>query len=86
MLRKEDFILDDKYFDPKVNTYIEKAYEDGYLSGFDFSLLIQDLLIHDGEYVLDIGNYENVNAEVALRLVKNIKKYPKRWKKYFMVG
>ena len=86
MLRKEDFILHDKYFDPKVNTYIEKAYEDGYLSGFDFSLLIQDLLIHDGEYVLDIGNYENVNAEVALRLAKNIKKHPKRWKKYFMVG
>lgn len=45
MLRKKDFILNDKYFDPKVNTYIEKAYEDGYLSGFDFSLLIQDLLI-----------------------------------------
>lgn len=86
MLRKEDFILNDKYFDTKVNTYIEKAYEDGYLSGFDFSLLIQDLLIQDGGYVLDIGNYENVNAEVALRLVKNIKEHPKRWKKYFMVG
>ena len=86
MIRKEDFILNDKYFDLKVNTYIEKAYEDGYLSGFDFSLLIQDLLIQDGGYVLDVGNYENVNAEVALRLVKNIKEHPKRWKKYFMVG
>lgn len=65
---------------------LDKAYEQGYLSGFDFSLLIQKLLVSEGGWVLDTGNYENVNAEVALRLVKKIKKHPKLWKRFFMVA
>lgn len=48
---------------------LKKAYRQGWLSGFDFSILIQDLLISENGYVIDTGNFENVNAEVALRLV-----------------
>lgn len=65
---------------------LDKAYKQGWLSGFDFSVLIQDLLISEGGYVLDTGNYENVNAEVALRLAKKIKRHPKLWKIFFMVA
>lgn len=64
---------------------LEKAESQGYLSGFDFSLLMQELLISEGGYVIDTGNYENVNAEVALRLAKKIKENPKLWK-FFMVA
>ena len=32
------------------------------------------------------GNWENVNAEVALRLVEKIKKHPILWKHFFMVA
>lgn len=63
-----------------------KAYEQGWLSGFDFSILIQDLLISENGYVIDTGNYENVNAEVALRLAEKIKKHPKLWEWFFMVA
>lgn len=46
---------------------LNKAYNQGWLSGFDFSLLIQDMTISENGYVIDTGNWENVNAEVALK-------------------
>ena len=63
-----------------------KAYKQGWLSGFDFSVLMQEFLVSEDGYVIDTGNYENVNAEVALRLAEKIKKHPKLWKWFFMVA
>ena len=54
--------------------------------GFDFSLLIQDMTISENGYVIDIGNWENVNAEVTLRLTEQIKKHPIIWKLFFMIA
>lgn len=65
---------------------LEKAHNQGWLSGFDFSILIQNMTVSENGYVLDIGNWENVNAEVALRLAENIKKHPILWKMFFMVA
>ena len=70
----------------RVNKLLKKAKDNTYLSGFDFSLLIQDLTISEGGYVLPTGNYENVNAEVALRLVDRINRHPLIWKLFFMVA
>lgn len=63
-----------------------KAYDQGYLSGKDFSIFMQNLLVSENGYVLDTGNYENVNAEVALRLAKKVEKHPILWKLFFMVA
>lgn len=65
---------------------LKRAYEQGWLSGFDFSILIRNLLISENGYVIDIGNWENVNAEVALRLAERIKRHPILWKWFFMVA
>lgn len=65
---------------------LDKAAEKSYLNGFEFSILIQNLLISENGYVIDTGNWENVNAEVALRLVEKIKKHPILWKYFFMVA
>lgn len=65
---------------------LNKAYQQGWLSGFDFSLLIQDITISENGYVIDTGNWENVNAEVALRLAKQIKEHPILWKLFFMIA
>ena len=65
---------------------LDKAYKQGWLSGFDFSVLMHRLLVSENGYVLDTGNYENVNAEVALRLAEKIKRHPKLWKLFFMVA
>ena len=65
---------------------LNKAYQQGWLSGFDFSLLIQDMTISENGYVIDTGNLENVYAEVALRLAEQIKKHPIIWKLFFMVA
>ena len=65
---------------------IYKAYKQGWLSGFDFSVLMHRLLISEDGYVIDTGNYENVNAEIALRLAEKIKQHPKLWKWFFMVA
>ena len=65
---------------------LNKAYNQGWLSGFDFSLLIQDMTISENGYVIDTGNWENINAEVALRLAEQIKKHPIIWKLFFMVS
>ena len=69
----------------KGKEILDKAYQQGYLSGFDFSLLIQDMTISENGYVLGTGNWENVNAEVALRLAEQIKKHPILWKIFFML-
>ncbi len=73
-------------FGIRAKEKLNKAYENGYLNGFDFSVLMQDLLISEGSYVIDTGNYENVNAEVALRLEEKTKKHPILWRLFFMVA
>jgi hypothetical protein len=65
---------------------LQKAKQQGWLSGFDFSILIQRLLVSEHGYVIDTGDWENVNAEVALRLASNIEKHPLIWKLLFMVA
>ena len=70
----------------KGKEILDKAYQQGWLSGFDFSLLIHDMTISENGYVLDTGNWENVNAEVALRLAEQIKKHPILWKLFFMLA
>lgn len=70
----------------KVKEILNKARKQRWLSGFDFSLLIQYMTISENGYVLDTGNWENVNAEVALRLAERIKKHPILWKLFFMVA
>lgn len=76
----------DKYYYLRDNRpLLDKASEQGYLSGFDFSVLMQNFLISEDGYVIDTGNYENVNAEIALRLERNIKEHPDLWR-FFMVA
>ena len=65
---------------------IYKAKQQGWLSGFDFSILIQRLLVSEHGYVMDTGNWENANAAVALRLASNIENHPLLWKLLFMVA
>ena len=65
---------------------LDKAYEKRYLNGFEFSILLQKLLISENGCVIDIGTWENVNAEVALRLIEKIKRHPILWKHFFMVA
>lgn len=64
---------------------LQKADEQGYLSGFDFAILMQRFLISKDGYVIDTGNWENVNAEVALRLARRIEEHPLLWE-MFMVA
>ena len=70
----------------KVKEILNKARQQRWLNGFDFSLLIQDMAISENGYVIDTGDWENVNAEVALRLAERIKKHPILWKLFFMVA
>jgi len=57
----------------------------GYINGYDFSVIIQDLLIPDGDYVIDTGNWENVNYVCVYRLIEKIKKHPLIWRLFFMI-
>ena len=72
--------------DNRINEICDKARSKGWLNGFDFSILIQELTIPEGGWVIDTGNFENVNAEVALRLIDRIRRHPIIWKKFFMVA
>ena len=65
---------------------LDKSYNEGILKEMDFSILMQNLLISEGEYVIDVGNNWQVNAVVALRLKEKIKKHPLLWKWFFMVA
>lgn len=69
----------------RINDILEKAKSQGWLDGFDFSILMQQLLIPDGGYIIDTGNWENVNAEAALMLYEKIKRHPILWRLFFML-
>ncbi len=75
-----------KNLDNRVIKILKRAEEQRWLSGFDFSILMQDLLISKNGYVLDTGSWENVNAEVALVLWWRVKRHPVLWKLFFMVA
>lgn len=63
-----------------------KAYDKGFLTNDEFAFLIQELLVSENGYVLDTGNGGQVNAEIALRIIKKIKKHPILWEWLFMVA
>lgn len=52
----------------RAKEILAKTEKQNYLSGLDFSVAIQDLLISEDGWVIDTGNYENVNAECLIRL------------------
>lgn len=68
-----------------VREILRKAEEQGWLSGFDFSILVQTLLVSENGYVIDTGNWENVNAAIALMLAEKVARHPILWK-LFMVA
>lgn len=69
----------------KAKAILRRAKNTGFLNGLDFSLLMQELLISKDGHVITTGGYQNVNAEVALRLIERIKRHPVMWS-WFMVG
>lgn len=64
---------------------IAKANAQGYLDGFDFAICMHNFLISKDGWVIDTGNWENVNAEVVRRLEQKIKEHPDLWR-FFMVA
>ena len=70
----------------EVKDILKKAWRQGWLDGFDFAIFIQNMLISEHGYVIMTGNWENVNAEVAVRLAERIKKHPILWKLFFMIA
>ncbi len=64
---------------------LNKAKVQGWLSGFDFSVLMQELLVSPNAYVIDTGNWQNVNAAVAQILAQRIRRHPLLWKWFFMI-
>ena len=63
-----------------------KAYDKGFLTNNEFAFLMQELLVSEDGYVLDTGNGEQVNAEIALKIIKKVKEHPLLWKEIFMVA
>ena len=82
----ERYFTDRATTSTKTNDILDKAEAHGYLNGYDFSILVQNLLVSENGYVIDAGNWENVNAEVALKLIEKIKRHPILWKHFFMVA
>lgn len=73
----------------RLNGEIENKIEPnqcGWVDGFDFSVFMQELLVSRDGYVIDTGNWENVNYACAHSLLGRIKRHPWIWKWFFMVG
>ena len=75
-----------KYLFKTIKNLKEKYYNRPYITGFEFSIAIQDLLILEDGYVIDTGNYENVNCVILRELIRKIKKHPIIWSIFFMVA
>ncbi len=72
--------------DEIINEIEKNAFNTGVLTKAEFIMLMEYLLVSENGYVLDTGNAYQVYAEIALRLIKKIKKHPKLWKWLFMVA
>lgn len=75
-----------KYLFKTIKNLKEKYYNRSYITGFEFSIAIQDLLISEDGYVIYTGNYENVNCVILRELIRKIKKHPIIWSIFFMVA
>lgn len=82
----ERYFTDRATTSTKTSDILDKAEAQGYINGYDFSILVQNLLVSENRYVIDTGSWENVNAEAALHLVEKIKKHPILWKHFFMIA
>lgn len=82
----ERYFTDRTTTSTKTSDILDKAKAHGYLNGYDFSILVQNLLVSENGYVIDTWNWKNVNAEAALRLIEKIKRHPILWKHFFMVA
>ena len=82
----ERYFTDRATTSTKTSDILDKAETQGYLNGYEFSILVQNLLISDHGYVIDTGNWENVNAEVALCLAEKVRKHPLLWKLFFTIA
>lgn len=52
----------------------------------EYMLQIQDLLISENGWVIDTGNYQQVNTEILCRLKEKIRCHPYLWKWFFMIA
>ena len=75
----------EKRLNGDIETKIEPK-QVSWIDEFDFSVFMQDLLISRYGYVIDTGNWENVNYACAHSLLDKIKRHPWIWKLFFMVG
>ena len=82
----ERYFTDRDTTSTKTSDILDKAKAQGYLNGYDFSILVQNLLVSENGYVIDTGNWENVNAEIALRLIEKINRHPILSKHFFMIA
>lgn len=55
------------------------------LTDKEFAEFMRAMLVSEGGYVIDTGNNESVNAELALLLDSKWRKHKRLWKK-FMAG
>lgn len=58
----------------------------GYIDGVHFSVFMQQLLVSEHGYIMDVGNLENANYVCAYSLLNKIKKHPLLWKLFFMIA
>lgn len=72
----------------KVEKRLGDSYENffGNMTGDEFSLIMQNLLISEDGYVIDTGGKDNVNYACAYSLMNKIKKHPIIWKLFFMIA
>ena len=56
----------------------------GWMDDKNFSLIMQDLLISKGGYIIDIGDWETVNYACCYGLLRKIKKHPILWKIFML--
>ena len=66
--------------------YFEDTYEEGEQEKeyACTSNIISSLFISDDGYVIDTGNYRDVNAAILETIIKNVQRHPILWK-LFMV-
>ena len=61
---------------------MDKATQTGAIDDTEFRKAIQNLFLKEDEYIIDTGNYANVNAEFILRLKGKNKELHKIFWKY----
>lgn len=62
---------------------IDEKHQGSFLNGMEFSDLFNEMFFHEGDWIIDTGNWENVNRAVMESFARKVADHPLLFQLFF---